>query len=80
MEFPGVYMVVFADFDEVSNGQLQLIASHGADYQGVQLSCQLPHVLFVCVHQTLGKRKKKTSPDMQAREKSEKSQHDLTVE
>lgn len=52
-----VYVVVFANFDEVPNGQLQLIASHGADHQGVKLSCQLSHVLFVCVHQTLGNRK-----------------------
>lgn len=58
VEFKGVYVVVFADFDEVPNRQLQLIASHGADHQGVQLSCQLPHVLFVCVHQTLGNGKR----------------------
>lgn len=48
-----LYMVVFANFDQVLNSHLKLIASHGRNHQGIQLSCQLPHVFFVCVHQTL---------------------------
>lgn len=66
----GVYVVVFADLDEVPNGQLQLIASHGADHQGIQLSCQFPHVLFVCVHQTL-----KNRNPIKAQKMSEKDKH-----
>lgn len=50
------YMIVFGDFDQVVHSHLQLIASHGGDHQGIQLSCELPHVLFICVHQTLENR------------------------
>ena len=49
-------MVVFGDFDQVVNSHLQLIASHSGNYQSVQLGCELPHVLLICVHQTLEKR------------------------
>ena len=50
-------MVVIGDFDQIVHSQLQLIASHGRDHQCIQLGCKLPHVLFICVHQTLEKRK-----------------------
>lgn len=49
-------MVVFGDFDQVVNSHLQLVASHGGNHQSVQLGCELPHVLLICVHQTLEKR------------------------
>lgn len=86
MKSQRVYVVVFADLDEVPNGQLLVIAGHGADHQGVQLSCQLPHVLFVCAHQTLGNRKQVVGckrhwhQPMKAEKRSEQSAHDLIVE
>lgn len=49
------YMVVFGDFDQVLHCCLQLVASHGGNYYSVQLGCKLPHVLLICVHQTLQK-------------------------
>lgn len=50
-------MVVFGDFDQVVHSQLQLVAGHGGNDQSVQLSGELPHVLFICVHQTLQEEK-----------------------
>ena len=46
-------MVVFGDLDQVVDGSVQLTAGHGGHHHGVELGCQLPHVLLVGVHQTL---------------------------
>ena len=51
------YMVVLSDFEQVVHGRLQLVASHGGNHHSIQLGCQLPHVLLICVHQTLEKKK-----------------------
>lgn len=51
------YVVVFGDFDQIVHCYLQLIASHSGEYQCIQLGCKLPHVLLICVHQTLWNRK-----------------------
>lgn len=48
-------MVVFGDFQQVVYSRLQLIASHGGNHHSIQLGCKLPHVLLICVHQTLEK-------------------------
>lgn len=50
------YMVVFSDFDQVVHSHLQLVASHGGNHQSIQLGCELPHVLLICIHQTLEKK------------------------
>lgn len=49
-------MVVFSDFDQVLHSCLKLVASHGGNHYCIQLGCKLPHVLLICVHQTLQKK------------------------
>lgn len=50
------YVIVFSDFDQILHCGLQFIASHGRNHHSVELSCKFPHVLLICVHQTLGKK------------------------
>lgn len=52
------YVVVFSDFDQILHCGLQFVASHGRNHHGVQLSCKFPHVLLICVHQTLESQQK----------------------
>lgn len=47
------YVIVLGDFEQIVHGRLQLVAGHGGDDHGIQLGCQLPHVLLISVHQTL---------------------------